>query len=122
TGTAENARLVTELMSFAVGTDGVSPSLDVAHVRIPQVETLLASDASTRICLYDGYVKDGIDAAGGVFAALPDPLNVQFQAQQAGGFATPNMGVATILRDLGPLAGTVNEAVQGAFNPISFFG
>lgn len=121
-GNAENARLVTELMSFAVGADARLPFLDVAHVRIPQVETLLASDASTRISLFDGYVKNGIDAAGGVFAALPDSLDVQFQAQRAGGFATPNMSVATISRDLGPLAGTINEAVQGVFNPASFFG
>jgi hypothetical protein len=121
-GGSQNTRLVTEVLSFKVGDDSKTPFLDVADVRVPQVESLLGSDASTKICLYDTYVKNGIDAAGGVFAALPDPLDVQFQAQKAGGIATPNMGVTSLSRDHGPLSGKVDDAVKGTFDPGSFFG
>jgi hypothetical protein len=121
-GGSENTRLVTEVLNFKVGDDSKAPFLNLADVRIPQVESLLGSDAATTISLFDTYVKNGIGAAGGVFAAVPDPLDVQFQAQKAGGIATPNMGVTSLSRDHGPLSGNVNDAVSGAFDPKSFFG
>jgi hypothetical protein len=121
-GGSENTRLVTEVLSFAVGAEAAAPYLEVADVRIPQVESLLGTDATTKICLFDGYVKNGIDAAGGVFAALPDSLDVPFQAQKAGGFATPSLGVTSISRDLGPLSGNLVDAVGGTFDPATFFG
>jgi hypothetical protein len=121
-GGSENTRLVTEVLSFAIDSDGAAPYLEVADVRIPQVESLLGRDAATKICLYDGYIKDGIDTAGGVFAALPDSLDVPFQAQKAGGFATPNLGVTSISRDLGPLSGNLDDAVAREFKPETFFG
>ena len=79
------------------------------------------------------------DAASGVFARIvkedlskfkpddpfaamvEDTLGVSFSADKAGGFATPNLGVSTLTRSLGPLAGRIEDAVTGTFDPAKFF-
>ena len=56
------------------------------------------------------------------FAAVwPRHLGVDFSSDQAGGFATPNLGVSTLSRELGPLAGKVADAVTDTFDPSTFF-
>ena len=86
-----------------------------------------------------GYVDGGFDAATGVFAEIAKPklpmpaptaldgmeadtLGVDFSSDKAGGFATPNLGVSTLTRSLGPLAGKAADAVTDTFDPASFFG
>ena len=109
-------------------------------MRIPQVQELLGTEAATTIRLFEGYVDGGLDPATGVFAEIAKPdftqfsaanplggmvaetLGVEFSSDKAGGFATPNLGVSTLTRDLGPLAGDVADAVTGTFDPAKFFG
>jgi hypothetical protein len=136
---ADNTQLVTRALNFVMVSSGTAPRLLKADVNIPQVQELLGSDAPTTIRLYPGFVEQGFDAATGVFAEiakedftkfLPDDpfaglvantLGVTFKSDQAGGFATPNLGVSTLSRGLGPLAGKVADAITDTFDPTTFF-
>ncbi len=135
----DNTHLVTETMNFIVNAAGDPPQLLKAQVKIPQVQELLGTDALTTIRLFKDYVAGGFDAGTGVFAEIvkenlakftdadpgaaleADKLGVPFSADKAGGFATPNLGVSTLTRALGPLAGDVKKAVSNAFDPGEFF-
>ena len=52
---------------------------------------------------------------------VPDKLKVTFSSDKAGGIATPNMGISIISRELGPLAGKIEDAINNKFNPAEFF-
>jgi hypothetical protein len=134
-----NTALITESLNFIIDAGGGPPQLLKAAVRIPQVQELLGSDLPTTIRLFKDYVAHDFDAASGVFAEIvkedlskfqpndpgaalvADTLGVTFSSDKAGGFATPNLGVSTLTRGLGPLAGKVADAVTGTFDPASFF-
>jgi hypothetical protein len=131
---SDNALLATRTLTFALA--GEAPRLLKAEVDIPQVQQLLGKPASATIRLYPGFVDSGFDAGAGVFAEVvtvnpasgdpfatlsPTTLGVEFTSDQAGGFATPNLGVSTLTRGRGPLAGTVTDALADTFNPKSFF-
>jgi hypothetical protein len=134
-----NTALITESLNFIIDAAGGPPQLLKAAVRIPQVQELLGSDLPTTIRLFKDYVANDFDAASGVFAEIvkedlskfqpndpgaaliADTLGVTFSSDKAGGFATPNLGVSTLTRGLGPLAGKVADAVGGQFDPASFF-
>jgi type VI protein secretion system component Hcp len=135
-----NTQLVTDSLNFAVDPASESPRLLKATVRIPQVQELLGTDEQTAIRLYGPYVANDFDGKAGVWAEIvgvtpstaarsdpsaavsPATLGVTFSSKQAGGFATPNMGVVTLTRALGPLAGTATQAAADDFQPASFFG
>jgi hypothetical protein len=135
----DNTQLVTRALNFVMHAGGEAPRLLKADVNIPQVQELLGTTAPTTIRLYPGFINQGFDAATGVFAEIvkedvgaytaanpfavmtPTTLGVTFSSDQAGGFATPNLGVSTLSRALGPLAGKVADAVTGAFDPATFF-
>ena len=132
----DNTRLVTRSLSYVVGTGSGPPQMLKADVRVRQVEELLGTDAPTTIRYVSGYVTNGFDAQTGAFAEVVRPdlslyapddpsvrttAGVTFSSDQAGGFATPNLGVSTLTRRLGPLAGTVEQAQANAFDPASFF-
>jgi type VI protein secretion system component Hcp len=135
-----NTQLATDTLNFVVDRTSGEPQLLKADVRIPQVQELLGTDAATTIRLNDGYVANGFDPATGVFAEIAQPdftkfdpkdplavmerttLGVDFSADKAGGFATPNLGASTLTRDLGPLAGDPADAATGTFDPAKFFG
>ena len=130
----DNTQLVTRTLTFAMHNE--SPRLLKAEVNIPQVQELLGTDTPTTIRLYPGFVDGGFDAGSGVFAEIvrltpaagdpfaavtPDKVGVEFSSDQAGGFATPNLGVSTLSQKLGPLAGKVADAVTDTFDPTTFF-
>jgi len=129
----DNSLLVTRTLTFALRNE--APRLQKAEVNVPQVQELLGTDAPTAIRLYPGFVDHGFDAGTGVFAEIiketpnadpwaavsPTTLGVEFSSDQAGGFATPNLGVSTLSRRLGPLAGKVADAVTNSFDPSTFF-
>jgi type VI protein secretion system component Hcp len=133
-----NTQLVTEALNFVVDPSG-DPQLLKADVMIPQVQEILGTDAATTIRLFEEYVAGDFDGATGVFAEIVKPdfgklaadpltgmientLGVDFSSDKAGGFATPNLGVSTLTRSLGPLAGKAADAVTDTFDPASFFG
>jgi type VI protein secretion system component Hcp len=137
----QNTRLVTDALNFVVDQKSGEPMLLKADVHIPQVQELLGTDGATTIRLNDAYVGNDFDASTGVFAEIAeakfgnystdDPLavlrnrttlGVDFSADKAGGFATPNLGASTLTRDLGPVAGEPEDARTGSFEPSKFFG
>jgi hypothetical protein len=111
-----------------------------AGVKIPQINELLGTDKATDIRFYKDYLENGFDAATGVFAEIvkldlgaysdanpfagvvADTLGAEFSSDQAGGFATPNMAVSTLTRELGPVAGKAADALLDTFDPAEFFG
>ncbi len=130
----DNSLLSTRTLTFALHNEATR--LLKAEVNVPQVQELLGTDAPTTIRLYPGFVNGALDAASGVFAEVvsttpaagdpfaavtPTTLGVAFSSDQAGGFATPNMGVSTLTLKRGPLAGKVADAVADTFDPKTFF-
>jgi hypothetical protein len=130
----DNTQLVTRTLTFAMHNE--APRLLKAEVNIPQVQELLGTDAPSTIRLYPGFVDGGFDAGSRVFAEIvrltpapgdpfaavtPDKTGVEFSSDQAGGFATPNLGVSTLSQKHGPLAGNVADAVSDTFDPTTFF-
>jgi hypothetical protein len=134
-----NTQLVTETINFFMDPASVQPKMLRAAVKVPQVQQLLGTNAATTIRLYPPYVANGFQAANktGVFAQIVDAnyselnpvdpnaglqkMQTDFRADKAGGFATPNLGVSSLSRALGPLAGKVEDAVANKFNPAEFF-
>jgi hypothetical protein len=133
---SNNAVLPTRSMTFAL--DGETVRLLKADVAIAQVQELLGKDVATSIRLHEGFVKTGLDAASGVFAEVVEEVGglvggspfaavkaasagVKFSSDKAGGFATPDMGIATLTQKKGPLAGAVADAVADKFDPAQFF-
>jgi hypothetical protein len=129
--------LVTDSLNFIMDATRVQPTLLKAAVKIPQVQELLGTDQPTSVRLFPDYVANGVDDPAnktGVFAQIVDAaynefnaanptatLGVNIAAEKAGGMATPNMGVTTLSRALGPLAGKVEHAVTNTFDPTQFF-
>ncbi|GAC1541013.1 MAG: hypothetical protein NVS2B17_17890 [Candidatus Velthaea sp.] len=125
------------IMHDAAENDGVLPTLLRATVKIPQVQELLGTNQPTTVRLFPEYVVSGADDPAnttGVFAQIVDPgyseftlanptaaLGIKVAAEKAGGMATPDMGITTLSRGLGPLAGAVADAVQNNFDPAQFF-
>jgi hypothetical protein len=136
----DNTQLVTETINFVVNSAGTPPQMLKAGVKIPQVNELLGTDKATNIRYYQDYLQNGFDAATGVFAEIvkldtdlysddnpfagvvAETLGADFRSDQAGGFATPNMAVSTLTRELGPVAGKAADALLDNFDPTEFFG
>jgi len=135
----DNTQLVVEAINFVMDKASSTPKMLKADVRIPQVQQLVGNNAISSIRYFPDYVTKGIDAATGVFAEIvkadfskflpdnpfaglvPDTAGVEFKSNQAGGFATPNLGVSTLTRELGPLAGKAADALTDTFDPATFF-
>jgi hypothetical protein len=136
----DNTQLVTEALNFMVDAAGNPPRMLKADVKIPQVQELLGSDAPpSSIRYYEDYVNNGFKSAKGVFAQVvkldpdkfdrdnpfaalgPATIGVDFSADKAGGFATPNMAISTLTREIGPVAGDIKDAINNKFNPKEFF-
>lgn len=136
----DNTRLATEALNFVVDAAMNPPRMLKATVKVPQVNELLGTDNAVDIRYFENYVKSGFDTANGVFAEFArlnsagydagnpfggveeDTLKAIFNAQQAGGIATPNMALSTLTRELGPVAGKAVDALKDMFDPADFFG
>ncbi|PSN17345.1 hypothetical protein C7271_18215, partial [filamentous cyanobacterium CCP5] len=113
-----------------------SPRLFKAEVRIPAVEQLVGANTLSSIQLLSDYVTGGgfenAANATGAFAQIVKETaagvletavaGVNFSAEQAGGFATPNLDITTLTRKLGPLGGKVADALADSFDPAAVFG
>ncbi|MCU1265341.1 MAG: hypothetical protein JWM21_1659 [Acidobacteria bacterium] len=134
-----NTQLVTQTLNFFMDPARVQPKMLRASVKIPQVQELLGTNEATTIRFFPPYVANGFDPLNktGVFAQIVDAsysdlnpvdpnaglkkMQNDFRADKAGGFATPNLGLSTLSRQLGPLAGKAEDAVANKFDPKEFF-
>ena len=137
----ENTSFATEALNFVNEgannkSDFFSPKLFKADVRIPAVEQLVGSGTISSIQMLAEYVTGGgfesPTNATGAFASIVKEnavgvlekavAGVAFSAEQAGGFATPNLDITTLTRKLGPLGGEVSRALTDNFDPSAVFG
>jgi hypothetical protein len=110
------------------------PQLFKAEVRIPAVEQLAGAGTTATIGFAPRYLSHGFedpsnltgafavigkDTGGPELAGAGMPLG--FSAQQAGGFATPNLDLTVLTRSAGPLGGSVGDALKNEFDPTQIF-
>jgi hypothetical protein len=104
------------------------PVLDAAAVTIPALSELLGQQAAVLIELYGPYLQTALDPNAGVFAQIIGapagvsvPLPVAFSANQAGGFARPNLGLTALSARKGLISGEPTDAAEGTIDPAAFF-
>jgi hypothetical protein len=97
------------------------PNVDHAAVSVPALEQIFGTTAVT-IQLFDGYLNSGLDTNAGVFAHIASaPPGLQFSADKAGGFATPNLTVTSLSARKGAVGGNATDAAAGLIDPVAFF-
>jgi hypothetical protein len=135
---SENTRFMTLSLNFenedATRDNFFKPRLFKANVRIPAVEQISGANTPTTIRLAPAFLAGGFDDpanqsglfaevvtqdAGGALASAG--LDVAFSAQQAGGFATPNLAITSLTSRVGPLGGDVTKALANQFDPTQIF-
>lgn len=128
--------LVTDTINFVMDAR-FQPGMLKATVEIPQVQALLGTKQPTSVRFYKPYLDLGLadpTNPNGVFAQVvpdsydeyseavaPASLGLSIAAEKAGGIATPNMAITTLSRELGPLAGKIEDAAINKFDPAQFF-
>jgi hypothetical protein len=110
---------------------GFLPQLYMANVKLPAVEAMIGKPAETNIAFYAPYLSQDPNNTTGLFAQIVketashvqtlDKLLSEFSADQAGGFATPNLSISGLTSQYGPLAGDLAKAAQDVFDPSDFF-
>lgn len=98
------------------------PTLDQAAVTVPALERILGTTTPITVQLYGRYLSSGIDSHAAVFAQVsgtPPPL--QFSADKAGGFSTPNIALKALSAKKGLVAGNPDDAANGVIKPAAFF-
>ncbi len=100
------------------------PTLERAEVRLTAVAQATGGASDTAIVLHKGYVEGGWGGnPGEVFAAMApgSALGLNFNADQAGGLAMPNLDIKGLSRSFGPVGGDIDKLAGGNFDPMSFF-
>src|SRR5579875_857801 len=97
-----------------------------ARLRLPGAEQLAGTSlGGIAFTISPNYYQDNFKAGVAeiyleLAAGAPiTPLG--FSPRSSGGLATPNFGITGLARDLGPVAGPVNDLLAGKFNPQDFF-
>ena len=103
----------------------------MATVNLPAVEALLGKPAGTQIALSNKFLTNDPANTSGLFAEIVEEVSSgvvqgakllsEFAADQAGGFATPNLSISGLTSQFGPLAGDLNNIADDVFNPSDFF-
>ena len=107
------------------------PKLFKSSVKLPAVEALLGAPAETEIAFHAQYLDNLPGNATGLFARVvketasgtltDNTLAAEFEAKKAGGFATPNLSISGLTRELGPMAGNAAKIAADDFDPADFF-
>jgi hypothetical protein len=107
------------------------PTLFKSSVKLPAIEALLGAPAETEIAFHPQYLDDLPGNTTGLFARVvketssgvlaDNTLAAEFEAKKAGGFATPNLSISGLTRELGPMAGDATKIATDNFDPADFF-
>ena len=104
------------------------PVLDRAEVTIPALSELIGQQVAVLIELYGPYLQTELDPNAGVFAQVvatppevPFPPPVGFSADQAGGFARPNITLTAVSARKGLVSGDPTDAAEGTIDPAAYF-
>jgi len=99
------------------------PSVDLAEVTIPALSELIGQQVAVVIELYPPYLQTALDPNAGVFAqVVGTPPGVAFSADQAGGFARPNISLTAVSARKGIVSGDPTDAAEGTIQPSAYFG
>ncbi|HEY0603432.1 MAG TPA: hypothetical protein VGD58_10995, partial [Herpetosiphonaceae bacterium] len=101
------------------------PKLEKAAARIPAVEQLSGVAQSVNVALFDDYLTNGFGSPQNqaqVFARLIDALPIELPNEKAGGIAAMAMSYSGLSRTIGPMAGDLQNAAKGVFDPQQIFG
>lgn len=102
------------------------PVLRRAGLVVPAMSALAGASTVTSMVQPLRYLKDGFSGnATHVFlevAGAPAALSFTGQGDRSGGFVTPNLAVTGLSGSRGPVGGSLDEAMNGAMNPTTFFG
>ncbi len=137
-GGSENTTLDTTRLYFATHSapvnkkfGGFLPRLFMATVNLPAVEAMLGKPAGTQIAFSNKFLGNDPANTSGLFAEIVEEVSSgviqgarllsEFAADQAGGFATPNLSISGLTSQFGPLAGDLNNIAQDVFDPSDFF-
>ena len=98
------------------------PSMDGADVIVPAIQQVSGGSGAISIEYYPPYLAAGL-GPGEVFARKTGgTLPVQFQGNQSGGVATPNLTVSGLSRKFGTVSGTTPDNVaNGNYQPADIF-
>ena len=107
------------------------PKLFKSSCKLPAVEALLGAPAETEIAFHAQYLDNLPGNTTGLFARVvkegplgtltDNTLAAEFEAKKAGGFATPNLSISGLTRELGPMAGNAAKIAADQFDPADFF-
>ena len=107
------------------------PKLFKSSCKLPAVEALLGAPAETEIAFHAQYLDNLPGNTTGLFARVvkegplgtltDNTLAAEFEAKKAGGFATPNLSISGLTRELGPMAGSAAKIAADQFDPADFF-
>jgi len=97
------------------------PYLDRAAVSVPALEQLVGMSTTISIQLYTNYLTGGLDNHAAVFAQIANPPPIQFSADKAGGFSTPNLSLKALSAKKGLVGGNPDDAANGLIKPAEFF-
>jgi hypothetical protein len=137
-GASENTALDTSALYFTTHAapvnktfGGFLPRLFKASVNLPAVEALLGKTTATQIAFFEGYLDADPTNTTGLFAKVvdeaspgslePAKLLSDFRADQAGGFATPDLSISGLTSQFGPMAGDLAKIAADDFTPSNFF-
>lgn len=137
-GSAENTALDTTALYFSTHPapvnkkfGGFLPKLFKSNVNLPAVEALLGKSAGTEIAYFESYLDGDPGNTTGLFAHVveeatsgvlsPAQLLSEFRADQAGGFATPDLSISGLTSQFGPMAGDLGKIAADDFTPNDFF-
>jgi hypothetical protein len=100
-----------------------APSVDL---RLPAVEVVAGSAATTTVAFHPRYVEHGLEPGqnpGAVVASMAKvPLSFVGKGDRSGGLVRPELDLTGLSRTLGPVAGPrLDDIASGAFNPSDFF-
>jgi len=97
------------------------PYVDQASVTVPALEQILGTASPLTIQLYNKYLSAGLDTNTAVFATIAGGTPLQFSADKAGGFSTPNLTLKALSAKKGVVAGNPDDAADGFIKPSEFF-
>ena len=100
------------------------PRLVQAEVVIPSIKHLVSNASPAKIKYPAKYLTGGFtNNDGQVFAELVDTVGLNFagKGDRSGALVQPNMNIKGLSRNTGLVGGGIDNAMNGAFDPIDFF-
>jgi hypothetical protein len=97
------------------------PKMTLADVNVPAIEQVAGKSGGMTVEYFPDYLSNDFRAGGVFLQATGGPLPVNFNGQQSGGVATPDLQVSGLSRRFGTVSGPITDIGSGQFKPANFF-